>query len=104
MVDKGPGSLKEYGVEYRQVELVNDAPDPAGLAEAVRDPRVRAVLIQRSKGYSTRSSLSVDEISVLCAVVRANNPSAAILVDNCYGEFVETREPTQAGAVWWWGP
>ena len=99
VVDKGPGSLKEYGVEYRQVELVNDAPDPAGLAEAVRDPRVRAVLIQRSKGYSTRSSLSVDEISVLCAVVRANNPSAAILVDNCYGEFVETREPTQAGAV-----
>lgn len=98
VVDKGPGSLKEYGVEYRQVELVNDAPDPAGLAEAVRDPRVRAVLIQRSKGYSTRSSLSVDEISVLCAVVRANNPSAAILVDNCYGEFVETREPTQAGA------
>lgn len=98
VVDKGPGSLKEYGVEYRQVELVNDAPDPAGLAEAVRDPRVRAVLIQRSKGYSTRSSLSVDEISVLCAVVRANNPSAAILVDNCYGEFVEIREPTQAGA------
>lgn len=98
VVDKGPGSLKEYGVEYRQVELVNDAPDPAGLAEAVRDPRVRAVLIQRSKGYSTRSSLSVDEISVLCAVVRVNNPSAAILVDNCYGEFVEIREPTQAGA------
>ena len=98
VVDKGPGSLKSYGIEYRQVDLLDDAPDPEGLARAVRDPRVKAVLIQRSKGYSTRSSLSVAEIGALCQVVRANNPEAAILVDNCYGEFVETLEPTQAGA------
>ena len=98
VVDKGPGSLKDYGVEYRQVDLVNDAPDLEGLANAVSDPRVRAVLIQRSKGYSTRSSLSVDEIGALCQVVRTHKPSAAILVDNCYGEFVETLEPTQVGA------
>ena len=97
-VDKGHGSLRDYGVEYRQVELKNNAPDPDGLAEAVRDPRVKAVLIQRSKGYATRASLSVDEIGELCAVVRKNNPNAAILVDNCYGEFVEEKEPTQAGA------
>ena len=97
-VDKGHGSLKDYGVEYRQVELVNDAPDPAGLARAVRDPRVKAVLIQRSKGYATRASLSVDEIGKLCAVVRENNQNTAILVDNCYGEFVEEREPTHVGA------
>ena len=96
--DKGHGSLMSYGVEYRQVELKNDAPDPEGLAEAVKDPRVKAVLIQRSKGYSTRSSLSVDEIGALCAVVKANNPGAAILVDNCYGEFVEEKEPTEVGA------
>ena len=98
VVPKGHGSLMEYGVEYRQVELLNNAPDKEGLAAAVRDPRVKAVLIQRSKGYSTRSSLSVAEIGELCAVVRENNPDAAILVDNCYGEFVETIEPTQAGA------
>ncbi|MCI8698580.1 MAG: hypothetical protein HFF29_05685 [Oscillospiraceae bacterium] len=97
-VDKGHGSLKDYSVEYRQVELVDDAPDKAGLAQAVRDPRVKAVLIQRSKGYATRASLSVDEIGALCAVVRENNPRAAILVDNCYGEFVEEREPTHVGA------
>ena len=95
---KGHGSLMEYGVEYRQVELLDNLPDRAGLAAAVQDPRVKAVLIQRSKGYSTRSSLSVAEIGALCAVVRENNPDAAILVDNCYGEFVETIEPTQAGA------
>ncbi len=97
-VDKGHGSLKDYGVEYRQVELVDDAPDKAGLAEAVADSRVKAVLIQRSRGYATRASLSVEEIGDLCAIVRKNNPNAAILVDNCYGEFVEEREPTHVGA------
>ena len=97
-VDKGHGSLKDYGVEYRQVELKNNAPDLDGLAEAVRDPRVKAVLIQRSKGYATRASLSVDEIGELCTVVRKYNPNAAILVDNCYGEFVEEKEPTHVGA------
>ncbi len=97
-VDKGHGSLKDYGVEYRQVELVNDAPDPEGLALAVRDPRVKAVLIQRSKGYATRASLSVEEIGKLCAVARKNNMDAVILVDNCYGEFVEEQEPTHVGA------
>lgn len=96
--EKGAGSLRDYGIGYRQVELVNDAPDVQGLAQAVGDPKVKAVLIQRSKGYSTRASLSVEEIGQLCAVVRSNNPNAAILVDNCYGEFVEAREPTHVGA------
>ena len=96
--DKGHGSLKDYGVEYRQVELKDNAPDPVGLAKAVRDPQVKAVLIQRSKGYATRASLSVGEIGNLCAIVRENNPNAAILVDNCYGEFVEEKEPTPVGA------
>ena len=96
--DKGHGSLADYGIEYRQVELANDAPDREGLAQAVRDPKVKAVLIQRSRGYATRASLSVEEIGVLCKIVRENNPNAAILVDNCYGEFVEEREPTHVGA------
>lgn len=98
VVDKGPGSLKSYGIEYRQVELLDNKPDPVGLAEAVKDPRVKAVLIQRSRGYATRASLSVAEIGALAKVVKDNNPGAAVLVDNCYGEFVETIEPTQVGA------
>lgn len=98
VVDKGPGSLKSYGIEYRQVDLVNNEPDSAGLAEAVKDPRVKAVLIQRSRGYATRDSLSVAKIGELARVVKENNPNAAVLVDNCYGEFVETIEPTQVGA------
>ncbi len=98
VVDKGSGSLKDYGVTYRQVELKEDRPDLEGLAEAAKDPKVKAVLIQRSKGYSTRASLSVDEIGEMCRIVKGVNPGAAVLVDNCYGEFVETREPTQVGA------
>lgn len=96
--NKGPGSLMEFGVNYRQVELKDNRPDLPGILEAVRDPAVKAVLIQRSKGYSTRASLSVEEIGALCRAVKAVNPGCATLVDNCYGEFVETREPTHVGA------
>lgn len=98
VVDKGPGSLKDWGVEYRQVDLVDDKPDLDGMAKAASDPKVKAVLIQRSRGYATRASLSVDEIGEMCSVIKAVNPDAAILVDNCYGEFVEEKEPTQVGA------
>lgn len=98
VVDKGPGSLKDWGVEYRQVDLVDDKPDLDGMAKAAADPKVKAVLIQRSRGYATRASLSVDEIGEMCSVIKAVNPDAAILVDNCYGEFVEEKEPTQVGA------
>ena len=99
VADKGPGSLKDFGVEYRQVDVMADnRPDLEGLAEAVQDKRVKAVLIQRSRGYSTRDSLSVAQIGELCELIRSHNPQAAILVDNCYGEFVEEQEPTHVGA------
>ena len=98
VVDKGHGSLKDYGVEYRQVDLVDDKPDLEGMAKAAADPRVKVVLIQRSKGYSTRASLSVAEIGEMCKVIKSANPNVSIIVDNCYGEFVETLEPTHVGA------
>lgn len=98
VVDKGHGSLKDYGVEYRQVELLNNKPDLEGMAAAAADPNVKVVLIQRSKGYSTRASLSVDEIGEMVRVIKTANPNAAVIVDNCYGEFVETIEPTHVGA------
>ncbi len=98
VVDKGHGSLLDYGVEYRQVELVNDAPDLVGLKEQAVDPRVKVVLIQRSKGYATRASLSVAQIGEMCSIIKSANPNAVVVVDNCYGEFVETQEPTHVGA------
>ena len=95
----GNGSLKEFGITYRQVDLTpENTPDLPGIAQAVQDPAVKAVLIQRSRGYATRASLSVARIGEICQVIRSHNPHVYILVDNCYGEFVETTEPTQVGA------
>ena len=93
-----PLSLKKYGIEYREVPLRDDAPDKEALARMAGDSRVKAVLIQRSRGYATRASLSVAEIGELIAVVKGVNPNAVCVVDNCYGEFVERTEPSQVGA------
>ena len=98
VVDKGHGSLKDYGVEYRQVDLIDNKPDLEGMAKAAADPKVTVVLIQRSKGYATRASLSVAEIGEMIRVIKAANPNVSVIVDNCYGEFVETIEPTHVGA------
>jgi len=95
-----PGSLRSYGIGYKQVELTAEGePDLQSIAAAVReDPTVGAVMVQRSRGYATRRSLSVDQIGQICQAVRSVRQDVPILVDNCYGEFVETREPTEAGA------
>ena len=94
---EGMGSLKEFGVSYAQVDLKADGrPDLEAIAEAVKS-NPKMVYIQRSRGYSLRPSLSVDEIGEIVAIVKANS-DAVVMVDNCYGEFVETREPTEVGA------
>ena len=95
----GDGSLKFYGVDYEQVELLeNGDPDIDAIKTAAANRSVKAVLIQRSRGYGSRRALSVAEIGEIIAVVRSVNPSANILVDNCYGEFTESREPLHVGA------
>ena len=95
----GNGSLKEFGIAYRQGDLTpENTPDLPGIVQAVQEPNVKAVLIQRSRGYATRASLSVETIGTICQAIRQVNPHVWILVDNCYGEFVETIEPTQVGA------
>ena len=90
----GNGSLKEFGVTYRQVDLTpEDTPDLPGIVQAVQEAHVKAVLIQRSRGYATRASLSVKAIGEIIRAIRSVNPTVYILVDNCYGEFVEKIEP-----------
>lgn len=94
-----PGSLKDYGIGYAQTDLLADGkPDFDAIKEAAADKRVAAVFVQRSRGYSTRPALSVAEIGCICDMVHAVNPRAAVIVDNCYGEFTETLEPTDVGA------
>ncbi|MFQ6973985.1 MAG: aminotransferase class I/II-fold pyridoxal phosphate-dependent enzyme [Enterocloster aldenensis] len=92
------GSLKEYGVTYRQVDLLEDgAFDYEGIEKALND-RTKLVTIQRSKGYATRPTLSVARIGELIAFIKRRKPEVICMVDNCYGEFVEKMEPTDVGA------
>ena len=92
------GSLKEYGVTYRQVDLLPDGSfDFEGIRAALND-RTKLVTIQRSKGYATRPTLSVDRIGELISFIKSIRPDVICMVDNCYGEFVERREPLEVGA------
>lgn len=92
------GSLKEYGVVYRQVDLFEDGSfDYEGIAAAINE-RTKLVTIQRSKGYATRPTLSVKRIGELIFFIKNIKPDVICMVDNCYGEFVETLEPTDVGA------
>ncbi|MDO5134624.1 MAG: methionine gamma-lyase family protein [Eubacteriales bacterium] len=92
------GSLREYGVTYRQVDLLPDGSfDLENIRKAIHE-RTRLVEIQRSKGYMTRPSFSVEEIGRLIAFVKSIKPDVICMVDNCYGEFVETSEPSDVGA------
>ena len=96
--DNPPGSLKEFGISYRQVDLLADGSfDLEGIKNALNE-KTKLVTIQRSKGYATRKTLSVKRIGELITYIKSIRPDVICMVDNCYGEFVETIEPTQAGA------
>ena len=91
------GSLKDFGVQYEQLDLLEDGKvNYEGIPQAVKGAKV--AYIQRSRGYSLRPSLFVEDIERIVGLVRSVNPEAIIMVDNCYGEFVQEKEPTQVGA------
>lgn len=97
-IRESSGSLKEYGVEYRQVELLADGTfDYDRIGKSIHE-KTKLVTIQRSKGYDTRPTFSVKQIGELIAFVKKKKPDVICMVDNCYGEFVETIEPTDVGA------
>ncbi len=92
------GSLKEYGISYSQVDLLSDGTfDKAGIKAAIK-PNTKLIAIQRSKGYQTRPSLSVKAIGDVISFIRSIATDVIIMVDNCYGEFVDTIEPSDVGA------
>ena len=93
-----PCSLAEYGVSYRQVDLLEGgAFDWDGIRSAI-NPKTKMITIQRSKGYATRPTFSVTQIGELIAFCKEIKPDVVVMVDNCYGEFVETIEPSDVGA------
>ena len=92
-------SLVSDGRTYDEVALKSDGNvDISALKTRVRDAQPRAVFVQRSRGYSTRRSLSINTIGAICSAVKASSPKTLVLVDNCYGELVEEREPLEVGA------
>lgn len=97
-IREATGSLAEYGITYAQVDLLEgDNFDYEGIKNAINE-KTKLVTIQRSKGYATRKTFSVEEIGELIAFVKNINPNIICMVDNCYGEFVQTIEPSQVGA------
>lgn len=97
-IRESKGSLKEYGISYRQVDLLpNGTFDYEGIRKAINE-KTKLVTIQRSKGYQTRPTFSVTQIGELITFIKGINPNIICMVDNCYGEFVETIEPSDVGA------
>ena len=97
-IRESPCSLAEYGVKYRQVDLLPDGSfDYEGIQKAI-NPKTKLITIQRSKGYATRPTFSVKQIGELIDFCKSIKPDVIVMVDNCYGEFVETLEPSDVGA------
>lgn len=96
--EKDTGSLKDFGIHYRHIDLIGDREiDWEGVRKAINE-KTKMVAIQRSKGYATRPSFTIEQIREMCEKVREIKQDVIIFVDNCYGEFVEPYEPLEAGA------
>lgn len=91
------GSLKFYGINYKQVDFKNGEADLDAIKAALADRSISAVLIQRSRGYENRKALSAEEIGEICSAVKSVAPNVTVMVDNCYGEFTGEHEPTEYG-------
>ena len=91
------GSLKEFGVNYKEIALQNGKVDLDAVKNSVTS-KTKIALIQRSRGYSLRDPLTISDIEKICAAVKSANPNCVTFIDNCYGEFVETAEPIEVGA------
>ncbi|MBE6883978.1 MAG: hypothetical protein E7487_05185 [Ruminococcaceae bacterium] len=97
VIKGGAGSLWEYGINYRQIDLLeNGKPNYDAIPYAAKGARM--IYIQRSRGYSTREAFSIREIEKMAAMAKSANPNVIVMVDNCYGEFVDKLEPTDVGA------
>lgn len=90
-------SLKSYGIKYEQIDLIGDEFDTTKIIERVKENNIKLICMQRSRGYSLRKSLSLEKIENIVKEIRKVNNTAVIMLDNCYGEFVDTIEPTNFG-------
>ena len=94
----GNGSLKDFGIEFQEVPMLGDEVDFIACKKAIKAHQPKLIYIQRSRGYSTRQTLTIAQIEKIIKTLKPFTPDAIFMVDNCYGEFVETCEPTAVGA------
>lgn len=97
-IEENPSSLKSFGVSYDQIELIDDDFDYEGIEEYLNNHKVKVIEIQRSKGYSTRKSISIDKVEKVISLIKKIDQSVIVMVDNCYCEMVGVKEPTEVGA------
>lgn len=97
-IEENKSSLKSFGIDFEQIDLKNNDFDEEKIIERVSKNDIKLIEIQRSRGYSTRDSLSIDKIEKIIKKIRKVNKEVIIMVDNCYGEFVNTKESTEVGA------
>lgn len=97
-ITENKSSLKSYQIHYEQIELKENQFDLEQIQERIRKGNIKLVIIQRSRGYALRKSLTLDKIEEAIQTVKKADPSVIVMVDNCYGEFVETKEPIELGA------
>ena len=95
--EEDTGSLKDFGVIYQQVDFKNDKLDYAEIEKQIKKLKPKMVYIQRSRGYAWRSALSISDIEKIVKIAKKESPKSFVVVDNCYGEFVEKYEPTEVG-------
>ncbi|MCR5224349.1 MAG: methionine gamma-lyase family protein [Bacilli bacterium] len=96
-IKENASSLKSFGVEYDEIDLVNDDFDYERIEEYLKNNKVKVMAIQRSKGYSTRSSLTIDKVEKVVKLIKSINKDVIIMVDNCYCEFTEEKNPIEVG-------
>lgn len=97
-IRENPSSLKAFGVKYEQIDLINNKFDIEGITKRVAENNIKLIIMQRSRGYEYRNAFTIDEIAEVIKNIRKVNSTAYIMIDNCYGEFTETREPVEVGA------
>ena len=95
---EGNGSLKDFGINYEQIDLVDGEVDYNSVKKSLQSKKIRAVMIQRSKGYGWRPTYSAEKIGEIVSFVKGISPETICMVDNCYGEFADIKEPTDFGA------
>lgn len=96
-IKENASSLKSFGVHYEQIDLLDNDFDYDAIQKRIQEKKVKVITIQRSKGYSTRKSIALDKVEKVTQLIKENNPDIIIMVDNCYCEFVDKKEPTEIG-------